>query len=849
MAKKKKSKQETRSEEELVALARELIGQATIELVPTFRWDHRGKLKECPAATQLLGETKELQREGLRAAWAFLGGDLPERWAKTLAHLYTDPRPDDSATWARLAMVKELIGRLFRKKVPLVQSDYEEFLRTTAKVLQTLPASGSLLPWNALLKSLEQHVANEGLAPALRAALEPLPALIYGDAEGQRLKDRISILLTEAPSPGVTAASGAAPGELELPPGLARSSAWVEALSAAIDPLPASSRDEWSKLLALCAKAKSSKPSAAWRKKSGALLATQEEASVASLALGACRGALTAPPKLTQTLGFQVSSYDLPEVEQNVLRGLVWCCATLPAALVTSELGDLADLAYKKIPNHGPRSRALGNACVWVLCELGTTEAVGQMVRLQQRVKNRTILKQLARNMERAAERAGVSTAELEELGVPTFGLTEVGRGERELGDHTAVLSLSCEGATLAWRSGAGKTLKSVPAAVKRDHAEALKQLRRQRKDLGAMLAAQRSRLDGLTGSARTWDAKAWRARFLDHPLVGVLARELIWEFEDDERWRAAHWHEDALRDPSGAEVQAHGQVRLWHPARAAPEAIGAWQTRLEALGATQPFQQAHRSVYGPQEGEQTLQQSARFAGTVVRQHQLHALARERGWRMQLFGNFDGGEEPHVELPEWGVRARLGVELEGGWRGETSDAGLYLALTLGTLEFDRPLGEVPPLALSEVLRDVDLFASVAGIGHDPSWAARAGDDSWRAATFGELSEVGRGRKAVLARLVPRLGFAERCSFSDRYLEIRGELRGYKIHLDSAQVLLDPGDAFLPLDPPKKKARSRDALALPFAGDATLSLILAKARLLADDAKIQDETLRERILDA
>ena len=85
---------------------------------------------------------------------------------------------------------------------------------------------------------------------------------------------------------------------------------------------------------------------------------------------------------------------------------------------------------------------------------------------------------------------------------------------------------------------------------------------------------------------------------------------------------------------------------------------------------------------------------------------------------MQLFGRFDGGEEPHVELPGWGVRARLGLEFEGGWSEATSDAGLYLALTLGPLEFDRPLGEVPPLALSEVLRDVDLFASVAGIGHD-----------------------------------------------------------------------------------------------------------------------------------
>lgn len=32
-----------------------------------------------------------------------------------------------------------------------------------------------------------------------------------------------------------------------------------------------------------------------------------------------------------------------------------------------------------------------------------------------------------------------------------------------------------------------------------------------------------------------------------------------------------------------------------------------------------------------------------------------------------------------------------------------------------------PLTEIPPLVLSQVLCDVDLFVRVAGVGNDPTW--------------------------------------------------------------------------------------------------------------------------------
>ena len=68
-----------------------------------------------------------------------------------------------------------------------------------------------------------------------------------------------------------------------------------------------------------------------------------------------------------------------------------------------------------------------------------------------------------------------------------------------------------------------------------------------------------------------------------------------------------------------------------------------------------QPFKQAHREVYRltPAE-EETGNYSNRFAAHILRQHQMAALAAERGWRYHLQGGFDSGDQmlDHPSLVE-----------------------------------------------------------------------------------------------------------------------------------------------------------------------------------------------------
>ena len=159
------------------------------------------------------------------------------------------------------------------------------------------------------------------------------------------------------------------------------------------------------------------------------------------------------------------------------------------------------------------------------------------------------------------------------------------------------------------------------------------------------------------------------------------------------------------------------------------------------------------------------------------------------------------------------------------------------------------LDEIPPLVFSEVMRDVDMVVGVASVGNDPTWADGGPEGRfatyWNEVSFGNLNGSAKTRKEVLERVVPRLKIGKLCSFEDRFLVVKGKLRSYKIHLGSGNILMTPNDQYLCIVP-KQGAVEDGKVLLPFEGDRTLSVILSKAFLLAEDEKIKDETITRQI---
>ncbi|HWO62428.1 MAG TPA: DUF4132 domain-containing protein [Umezawaea sp.] len=630
--------------------------------------------------------------------------------------------------------------------------------------------------------------------------------------------------------------------------------------------------EPWQGLVEFATTATAAKPSPQWEAGGRELLAeVGEEAARATLVRWL---ALVGKPRTLPLERDRYSQWDPNDAydpyNANAVRGLVWLLSFLPAHVGTARLlGALVETSLRKVAGLGPRNPKIANACVAAMARMDGEAALAELARLATRVTFKGTLKLLDSALEEKAAALGLSREEIEELAVPAYGLTEVGRAVVELGEATAVLAVVGPKAVLSWRSAAGKPVKTVPAAVKRDHAEELKELKASVKDLDKMLTAQAERLDRQFLARRTWAFEAWRERYLDHPMVGTVARRLLWTVDGV----ACGYAEGALRDLAGNPVPPGGAVELWHPIGKATAEVVAWRDWLERHEITQPFKQAHREVYLLTDAERTTGvYSNRFAAHVLRQHQFHSLAAVRGWHNRLRLMVDDSYPPATrDLPRWGLRAEYWIEGDGeDHGGDTTESGSFLRLRTDQVRFypidaprshahacgggytappgvePVPLVDVPALVLSEVLRDVDLFVGVASVGNDPTWQDGGPDgrfrDYWSSYGFGELGETAQTRRVLLTKLLPRLAIGGQCAIEDRFLHVKGTRHAYKIHLGSGNIMIEPDNRYLCIVP---KSDRTDTY-LPFEGDRTLAVILSKAMMLAKDTEITDPTILSQL---
>ena len=586
------------------------------------------------------------------------------------------------------------------------------------------------------------------------------------------------------------------------------------------------------------------RPSQRWRSECVRLVEAASAAGVVSAVLDAlAEGELVSEvwPGLPYSCLVRVEHGDLA-------RGLVWAAALLGGATAVPRLTALA--LRLGLPHHSMLdSPKLANAAVNSLAEVADPAAMEALVRLQAVIKDRGLRKQVDTALTTVAGRLGVTPAQLVERSVSHHGLSGDGAVEWTVGGHR-VRAAVVGGAAVrtSYTAPDGRTTATAPAAIRGELAEVKAAVRELRKSL----AGERARLEALFSADRSWPYQEWCRYYRDHPLTGSISRGLIWEFTDgdadgngDGQWTAFA--------PGSDPVAGATRVRLWQPVRASAEEIARWREHLVAAELRQPFKQAFREVYllTPAE-EVTGGYSNRFAGHIVRYQQLYALLKERGWQANYLSKHDGGYEGNA-------RAELG---EGRWRvrfhHEPAEDDFQYSPELAATDqvrFERrdgrqwraaPLAEVPPQVFSEATRDVDLFVAVTSIAADPTWSDRGRERHtayWQRAAFEHFTASAEVRREVLERILPRLRLAKHCTLEGRCLVVRGALATYRIHLGSANVLMEPSGGYLCIV--QARSSSTGNVFLPFE-DERLSLILSKAALLAADTKITDPSILSQI---
>lgn len=594
------------------------------------------------------------------------------------------------------------------------------------------------------------------------------------------------------------------------------------------------------------------RPASRWRRRCRELV---EAAHAAEVIVGCLRGLAEGDASWTGA-AFHYQ-YLVHDNHLDLARGLAW------AAALTEGAKAVPDLVALALRTGGPggdvvEQLKLAGAAINALGDIDDPSALEALWQLQRTIRHRALRKQLDVALAAAAGRQAITPGQLVERSVPAHGLAVGGMVTRELGDNWAgVVVEDASIVRLAFTLPDGRQVRSVPTAVKERYADQVKELRALAREVRGTLSAERSRIEQLMAGERGWTYEEWGRHYRDHPITGAITRSLIWEFASPEGvWAAALPAEAGLLTADERALPPPGPrtpVRLWHPIRATTEEILAWREFVTGRWLRQPFKQAFREIYllTPAELE-TVTYSNRFAAHIVRYPQLYALFKTRGWQANFLGRHDGGYQGEAR----------GTFAEGEWRArfyhdsadEDFDYRPDYAAT-DQVRFERragrawhqaPLAEVPAAVFSEAMRDVDLFVGVTSIAADPGWTDRGEDryaDYWWSASFGELTAGAEMRRDALARILPRMKIADRCTVTGRYLTVRGDLRTYKIHLGSANILMEPDDSYLCIVPDRRPGGG--TVFLPFE-DERLSLILSKAFLLAADMKITDQSIIQQI---
>ncbi len=321
--------------------------------------------------------------------------------------------------------------------------------------------------------------------------------------------------------------------------------------------------------------------------------------------------------------------------------------------------------------------------------------------------------------------------------------------------------------------------------------------------------------------------ARVIQDRGLAHPLTGELAAKMVYS-AGGKSFVFAPDPVDVLGRP--VQLEPETPVTLWHPVSTGIGDIELWRDWLLAQSWEQPIRQVFREVYLLTDAERnTSPVSRRFTGHALRLRQLLVLARQKGWVADRFFRSLTLSGPNNAV----LQLRVPVGPSGGWPPEVVEVQdhVYTDQTGQPV----PIESAPAIYLSESMRHIDFFVSVATVSNY--------EESWEPESFASPSKGIEDRATYFKELLPKLGLEGRFRFEGEYLFLHGKRYLYKIHVRTGHIYMG-GDTYLCVVPgaPQKSGFDRY---LPLQGGFMTSLILSKILLLADDDRITDPVILQQ----
>ncbi|MEV5824067.1 DUF4132 domain-containing protein [Spirillospora sp. NPDC052242] len=374
-------------------------------------------------------------------------------------------------------------------------------------------------------------------------------------------------------------------------------------------------------------------------------------------------------------------------------------------------------------PSEGGRARAA--KALGVLGGIGTDPALATLAGLAEKAKHASLREAARREIDELARRRGLTSEQLADRLVPSFGLDADGSMTLDYGPRRFVVGFDEELKPYV-RDERGKRRASLPKPGAGDDAEAANAARATfaalKKDVRAAASVQIHRLEAAMLDGRRWTARDFREHVAWHPFLRHVARRLLWVAEDGGGATAFRIAEDgtfADVDDEPFEPSESSRVGVVHPLHLGA-ALPAWSRVFADYEILQPFAQLARPVLALTEDERGGGELHRLDGVTVPVQAVMRLER-RGWVRGEAG--DGaaqtsiskrvGEDRYVVI---GVFP--GISVVEPYRHSGDQELSYVRLADSPRDRPRPkdglrFGDLDPLTASELLHDLTDLADEA----------------------------------------------------------------------------------------------------------------------------------------
>lgn len=367
-------------------------------------------------------------------------------------------------------------------------------------------------------------------------------------------------------------------------------------------------------------------------------------------------------------------------------------------------------------PTEGLSGRAVTG--LDLLAEMPCESALIQLQRLSMRLKSKPLQAKAGEKLVAVAAARGLSKEELEDRIAPDFGLDESGSLTLDFGPRQFTLRFD-ESLQPLVLDAQGLRLKDLPKPLPSDDealaAEASARFKQLKKDAKATATLQLQRLERALVTQRRWRAQEFRLFYVQHPLMRHLAARLVWgvyteagalstAFRVAEDFSLADAQDQAYALPDEA------LVGIAHPLELPPALRTAFGQVFGDYEILQPFKQLSRETHALSAEEADGASLTRFARKQVATGSALGLT-QRDWRANV------GDNAHVDSLSKPLAPDLWVELqlEPGW---SSFAPLdeptqrLPELRLCASDAHPAWTQLPPIVLSELLREIELLPAV-----------------------------------------------------------------------------------------------------------------------------------------